>query len=163
MIIKHTGEDFEHHWGFVDWKNKKILDVGADYGSTAECFLAVGADIVYAVEGDEDLYSKLLEYAKNESRVIPYKKWISNPNDFIDMFNKFEVDIVKMDCEGAEVYLLDVPDDIIKSIKEYVIECHSRELSTKIPEKLKNLNFEIVHTMALTADFDVIHAISNDI
>lgn len=41
MIIKSTNEDFDYHYGFKDisWNDKIILDLGADYGSTAECFL----------------------------------------------------------------------------------------------------------------------------
>jgi fibrillarin-like rRNA methylase len=144
MNIRNTGENFEDHWGFINWKNKQILDIGADFGSTAECFLAVGASKIYASEGDNNLYNQLIEYAKDKPNIVPNKKWISSPADFIDLFNNFKVDIVKMDIEGAEIHLLGVPDDILKSIKEYAIECHSIYIMNAILERFKNLNFDVV-------------------
>lgn len=149
MKIRYTGEDFEYHWGFIDWKNKVVLDIGADYGSTAECFLSVGASKVYASEGDEKLYNQLVEYAKDKPNIIPNRKWIGGPTDFIDLFNNFKTDIVKIDCEGAEEHLLGVPDDILRSNKEYVIECHGQEPTKKISEKLRSLKFDIVETRPL--------------
>src|SRR4030042_374590 len=47
-------EDYNHHWGFADFKGKSVLDLGADYGSTAWFFIEKGAKLVVAVEGDHD-------------------------------------------------------------------------------------------------------------
>ena len=149
MKIKYTQESFEDHWGFINWKNKIVLDIGADYGSTAECFIAYGASKVFASEGDEKLYSQLVQYAKGKPNIIPSKKWIQNPNDFIDLFNKFKdskIDIYKIDCEKAEIYLLDISNDMLRSIKEYAIECHTPDILSKISNKFKSAGFEIKNT-----------------
>lgn len=29
------GEDYDHHWGYTSFNGKTVLDLGADYGSTA--------------------------------------------------------------------------------------------------------------------------------
>lgn len=158
MIIEWSGENFEWHWGFVDWKNKTILDIGADFGSTAKCFLAVGATKVIASEGNDQYYEKLVQYAKDKSNIIPDKRWIGSASDFIYLFNTFKVDIVKMDCEGGERYLLDVPDNIIASIKEYAIECHSQDITNKMIQKLKDLKYNILRVEPLAEGYNVIHA-----
>lgn len=162
MNIRCTGENFEYHWGFVDWKNKTVLDIGADYGSTAECFLSVGASKIYASEGDEKLYDQLVEYAKDKPNIIPNRKWINNPSDFIDLFNNFKADIVKIDCEGAEEHLLKVPDEILKSIKEYVIECHGEEITKRIIERFRDLKFDIleIRPLLVIQGYNVVYAIA---
>lgn len=149
MEISFTGENFEHHWGFINWRDKIILDIGADYGSTADCFLTVGASKVYASEGDIELYKKLVEHAKGNDRIIPSSKLIFCPNDFIDLFNEFRdsrIDICKMDCERAEIHLLEVSDDMLRSIREYAIECHSPDILNKVSDKFKKAGFNIVNT-----------------
>lgn len=158
MIIRLTGEDFEFHYGFINWRNKVILDIGADFGSTAECFLACGATKVYAIEGNENFYSKLVEFAKGK-QIVPIKKFINSPNDFIDLFNNFKADIIKIDCEECEVHFLDIPGDIIRSTKEYVIECHSPNILSKMLDRLKNLGYDIATVKNLSNIISLIHAI----
>lgn len=162
MKIRYTGEDFDFHWGFINWKGKVILDVGADYGSTAECFLASGATKVICVDGDEGNYSCILGFVSDKKdKVIPHKKWICSPDNIAEILTN-KVDIVKMDIEGAEIYFLRVPDNIIKSVKEYAIESHNHDLRDKIIEKLRNLNFEIVTIKPITDICTVIHAINKN-
>lgn len=157
--IRFTGEDFEWHWGFANWKNKSILDLGADIGSTAECFLDAGSKKVIAVEGNKNLYDQLFEYAKTNQRIIPIHKYIANKDDLIYLFSLYSdfIDIAKIDIEGAEKFLLDLPDDILRSIKEYAIECHSKDILNKILEKFKNLGFKITEPKYLTNNISVIH------
>lgn len=159
--IRFTGEDFEWHWGFVNWKSKSVLDLGADIGSTAECFLDVGANKVIAVEGNKNLYDQLYEYAKTDQRIIPIHKYIANKDDLIYLFSLYSdfIDIAKIDIEGAEKFLLDLPDDILKSIKEYAIECHSKDILNNVSNTFNDLGFKIATTKFLTADISVIHAI----
>lgn len=159
--IRFTGEDFEWHWGFVNWKNKSVLDLGADMGSTAECFLDAGANKVIAVEGNKNLYDQLSEYAKTNQRTVPIHRYIANKDDLIYLFSLYSdfIDIAKIDIEGAEKFLLDLPGDIFKSIKEYAIECHSIDILNNVSNTLNNLGFKIVTTKFLTTDISVIHAV----
>lgn len=34
-------------------------------------------------------------------------------------------DIAKVNCEGCEVFLTNLPDDVLKKVPNWVIECHS--------------------------------------
>lgn len=172
MIISFTGENFEQHWGFIDYQNKTILDIGADYGSTTECFLTYGAKTVYAIEGDENLYNQLTEYSKDKP-IIPIKIWINKTEDFVYLFelingsidtnNQFQIDCAKIDCEGAEIYLLDVPDYLLKNIKEYAIECHSERILIDIKRKFENIGFEILGTINIAKSINVVHIKSNEL
>lgn len=159
MIIKYTNEDFQYHWGFVNWKDKIILDIGADYGSTAECFIASGAKLIYASEGDNELYNQLVENVRHMPLIIPIKSWISGPNDFTQLFINFKVDIAKIDCEGAEIHLLEVSDYILKSIKEYAIECHSDDILNRIIERFTSIGFNISEIRYLNDKISVVYFI----
>ncbi|MEM2995027.1 MAG: hypothetical protein QXI91_03285 [Candidatus Bathyarchaeia archaeon] len=53
------GEDYDKHWNYLNFKGKKILDLGADYGSTASYFLWQGAKQVIAVERNEEFAEAL--------------------------------------------------------------------------------------------------------
>ncbi len=159
--IRFTGEDFDWHWGFVNWKNKSILDLGADIGSTAECFLDAGANKVIAVEGDKNLFDQLSEFAKINQRTVPIHKYIANKDDLRNLFSLYSdfTDIAKIDIEGAEKFLLDLPNDMLKSIKEYAIECHSKDILNSISKRFISLGFKIHTIKFLTTDISVIHVI----
>ena len=157
MIIQYTQEDFDWHYGFVDWKDKIILDLGGDYGSTAVCFLALGATKVIVSDSNKEFHKILSQYI-NQNIIQDRVRCIASTDDFIDLFNEFKMDIIKMDIEGAEVHLLYVPDNILKSVKEYVIECHTEELTNKILQKFKDLKFNILTVKNLAVGCNVVHA-----
>jgi predicted RNA methylase len=159
--IRYTGEDFDWHWGFVDWKNKSVLDLGADIGSTAECFLDVGSNKIIAVEGNKDLYDRLYQYSETDQRIVPIHKYIANKEDLkylLSSYGEF-TDVAKIDIEGAEKFLLELQDDVIKNIKEYAIECHSKDLLANISNMFNSKGYKITTTKFLTKDISVIHAI----
>lgn len=161
MLIESTGEDFEYHWGFIDYKGKIVLDIGADYGSTARCFFEHGASKIYAVEGNEAYYSKLRQNSINlQKHLIPTKTLIKSPRDFINIFNSIQerVDIVKIDIEGDELNLIDVPDDILKRYNDYLIETHHINIKDKIIPRFKNIGYELKLERPLSVKgFDVIY------
>jgi FkbM family methyltransferase len=70
------GEDYDSHWGFTSFKGKVVLDLGADYGSTAHYFLRRGARRVVAVEGDPRLAEELEENFRGDGRVVPIHLFI---------------------------------------------------------------------------------------
>lgn len=62
------GEDYDKHWNYLNFKGKKILDLGADYGSTASYFLWQGAKQVIAVERNEEFAEALRKtFEKNQN------------------------------------------------------------------------------------------------
>ncbi|MEM5882520.1 MAG: FkbM family methyltransferase [Candidatus Aenigmatarchaeota archaeon] len=60
------------------------------------------------------------------------------------------VDIAKVDCEGCEKFLVSVDDDLIKQIPEWIIECHSLEISRLIFKKFIKNKFQLKRVVSIT-------------
>jgi len=121
------GEDYDSHWGFTDFKGKTVLDLGADYGSTARYFLERGARRVVAVEGDPRLAEELEENFRGDERVVPIHLFIERAGQVAELIKRFDPDLVKVDVEGDERVLLDLPRGLVKE-REWLVEAHSDEL-----------------------------------
>ena len=52
------------------------------------------------------------------------------------------VEIAKVDCEGAEKYLADVPCKLLKEIPQWVIEAHSKETKQELTKKFSACGFK---------------------
>ena len=115
---------YDKHWS-LNVEGKIVLDIGADIGSTADFFLRRGAKEVIAIEGHRDSYAELEKNAKIIFGIKPVYKLICCYGGFEELFKEYEPDIAKIDCEGMELHLINVNDDILRSIKEYMIEVHS--------------------------------------
>jgi len=138
-------EDYNRFWGKPDYAGKVVLDIGADYGSTACFFLQRGALQVVAVESNKDLFSKLLENASKLGNVIPVELHVSSAQDYVDLIQSYKPDILKVDCEGCEIYILDIPDEVFRNVREYIIEAHSHSLHAQFLEKFQSNGFNIIH------------------
>jgi len=136
-------ENYEIHWQGVNFQGKRILDVGADTGSTSRYFLSKGASQIIAVEGNHDYYRQLESYASQEVRVVPVELYIHAFEDFAGLILHFKPDLVKVDVEGSERHLLDVSNSILEIVPEYIIEAHSQDLELKLLEKLSQSNYQI--------------------
>ena len=123
----------------VDYNDKVVLDVGADYGSTAKFLFDKGAKRVIAVESDFECFKELWKYVESESRLTAVNLAISNRDDMTNLLTKYKPDIVKMDCEGCEVHLYNSDEETIRIPKFYIIEIHNVPLIVKseIPNEWK--------------------------
>jgi hypothetical protein len=133
-------ENYDEHWGFTDFKNKVILDLGADYGSTAYYFLNKGALKVIAVEGDKYLAERLKLNFKDDPRVVPIYLEIKSGKDIEELIDMYHPDIVKVDIEGAEINILSVN---IRKVKEWLIETHTDEIYNALAEWFRMNGFNI--------------------
>ena len=150
------GEDYDSHWGFTSFKGKTVLDLGADYGSTAHYFLRRGARRVVAVEGDPRLAEKLEENFRGDGRVVPIHLFIESAGQVAELIERFDPDLVKVDVEGAERILLDLPRGLVEE-REWLVEAHSDELY----ERLKRFFLECglgVRAFLYSNGLKVIHA-----
>jgi len=138
-------ESYEVHWGNVfDFRGKVILDVGADIGSTADYFLECGATKVICIESDKN-YCELLEVnAKKIPEIIPIHLFVSNSQHYFAMLEAFQPNLVKVDCEGCERFLIDVPCETLRIASEWMIETHDDKLHEAIITKFKNCGFVVV-------------------
>lgn len=125
-IVPYGQEDPETHWGFLNCRNKTVLDIGADYGSTAVFFLHKGAKKVIAVESNTEFFKKLQPLAAPIPNLIPFFKRVSCVNDFKNLLAQCNGGIVmKIDCEGCEAVLLNLDDNLFRKVSEYGIELHT--------------------------------------
>lgn len=137
LIYRLTGrlqpihnEDYDKHWNYVSFKNKVVLDLGADYGSTASYFLYRGAKRVVAVEGNEQFAKALWKNFKKNNKVTPIELFINSSSDIDNLINQYTPDVIKVDIEGCELSLLSCQN--IEQVKEWLIECHSPQIHDKI-------------------------------
>ncbi len=142
VLFSHHDEDYQDLYGFVDYKDKVVLDIGADYGSTASFFLKQGARTVYGVERNKWMVKKMRKNAEKMGNLIPIKLDVSCPDQF-DKLLLLNPDIVKVDCEGCEKHLLDIKDSIFSSINEYIIETHTKELFDGFVNKFEHAGYKI--------------------
>ncbi len=145
MIPSFYGENYDVHWRGVSFLGKKILDVGADIGSTASYFLCKGASLVYAVEGNRLFYEELERNSNHELNIVPIFLWVDSQEKWMELIISTRPDLVKVDCEGCERHLLDLPNEIFGSIPEYIIEAHRRDLFDALLSKLQENYYQIFH------------------
>lgn len=136
-------ENYENDYGTTDYKDKTVLDIGADYGSTAYFFLQKGAKKVIAVEGDADLCIKLLENVSADHRVSPVLVWIDSYKSMSRLIRIFKPDITKADCEGCEIYFKYVPDDVLRICPEYMVETHGDTTWFDLRDKFSKAGFKL--------------------
>jgi len=121
--MKLHEEDYDLHWGYIDYNDKVVLDLGADYGSTAKFFLGCGARQVIAVEYDSQYLGALNKFRENNNTIV-VQRFVRDERDFDELINLYRSDVVKVDIEGGEIGLLDVDCDTLNKVPEYAIEYH---------------------------------------
>jgi hypothetical protein len=138
----YIDEDYNHHWGFTDFTGKAILDLGADYGSTAWYFLKKGAKLVVAVEGDPGRAQTL---AINSSKYgfTSFEETINSPRDVERFLKNYFFDIVKVDIEGAEINLLNCSSELLEKVPFWMIESHSDKLTRSLIQHFEGLGFTV--------------------
>ena len=119
--------DLETHWGWLDVKGKVVLDVGADYGSTADFFLSRGAAGVIAVEGDPRSFRRLKAFTERAPNVKAVQKRVASVADWRELLTSYTAHVVKVDCEGGEGFLLDLDDHLFSKPEAWAVELHTRE------------------------------------
>lgn len=139
--IREPSEDYDQHWGFASFAGKSVLDIGADWGSTAYYFLEHDAIKVVAVEGSKVSAPELFNNYGSEPNIVCIEKIVQSPDDFENLISSHKADIVKVDIEGAEKHLLGVSMDTILKIKEWLVETHNEDLFTRFYDLFTNLGY----------------------
>jgi len=148
-------ENYEAHWNYVDFQGKTILDLGADYGSTATWFVRKGARKIIAVEGDPKSFSQLERNYAGDDRVIVIQLWIDSSKQIEALLEEHQPDLVKVDIEGAERTLLDVPFETLRRVPLYLVETHSQELEAQILDLFARLGYDGKTCITLARDIKV--------
>ena len=108
--------DYIWSYGSINWKQKIVLDIGADIGSSALFFLMNGADYVYLLEKEQE-YKTTYESIKQKYPILKNSIML---NSLADM--PHDVDVLKMDCEGCELSLL--TEELLNKSMEFVVGLH---------------------------------------
>jgi len=150
-------EDYEKLYGTANYKNKTVLDIGADYGSTAHYFLEKGAKKIIAVEGDTKMFKQLLYNFGHDKRVVPIPLWIDKPLHFGWLIRIYIPDITKIDIEGYEIHLAGVEDSILQLCEEYIIETHTKQIETILKNKFTKNNYKTKRRLEWQPNITITH------
>jgi hypothetical protein len=127
----------------IDYKDKVVLDIGADWGSTAEFFLKKGAKSVIAVESDDERFNRLQQLAKDNQAILPVNLRINNVFSYYNLITSHQPDIIKIDCEGCEKHLVGLSQHVLRIPSLYIIEYHD-VYDTTLKQYLIHKGFHIV-------------------
>lgn len=151
-------EDYGHHYGAIRYKGKKVLDIGADVGSTADFFLRRGAREVIAVDGNKSMFKGLVKNAKKIPEIKPILIKIDKPRHFEELIKRHRPDVLKSDCEGCEKHLFKIPDEVFSMVKEYMVETHGHGTHKAMMDKCKRCGYAILNVVAWRKGIDIIYA-----
>lgn len=136
-------EDFDAHWNFTSFKDKVILDMGADFGMTPSWFFEKGARKVIAVEKANQNYEQLVQNFGDDPDVICIHKYVQTSEDLTNLLTKYPSDIVKMDIEGAEFELIHVSPELIQKVNIWLIEYHGYDVRDTLQTLFEKLGYNI--------------------
>jgi len=155
--------DLETHWGWLDVEGKVVLDVGADYGSTADFFLSKGAAGVIAVEGDPRSFRRLKALAEVRGSLQAVQMRISSVADWRKLLTSRSAQVVKVDCEGCEGFLLDLDDKLFRKPEAWAVELHTKEQAERWGNAFPWRDVETLHWRFLDKLFDGGYEIAKDV
>ncbi len=113
----------------LNYKNKVVVDYGADIGSSAIYFLSKGAKQVIGIEKDKK--------AINASKKLSFNKYSFKTKFYYTLKKYPKGDILKIDIEGAEADIL--TDNYLKEFKQFAIGLHPHAYSAGTYNKLENM------------------------
>jgi predicted RNA methylase len=136
-------EDYSAHWRTLKIANETILDLGADYGTTADYFLRMGAKNVVAVESEKEEFGGLFEYGQRNLLVKAVHKKVTTGKDVDALLRRWKPTVVKCDIEGDEKAFLEASPKLLKTIPQYVIETHNSTVENALRCFFQTLGFHV--------------------
>lgn len=177
------GFDAQYH---CDCVGKIVLDIGGYIGDTARYFFKKGARKVVIYEPIAKNV-ECISYNLAQKEVEVVAKGIGGHDGTITIqsnyppghigfgnregryFSSFEVesfstilstteaDIIKVDCEGHEKFLLDVEPSLLRKISYWMIEVHSHALAQQLENLFLHAGFKQKVATSLPGHFGVYH------
>jgi FkbM family methyltransferase len=168
-----------------DCSDKVVLDIGGFQGESAVFFSKMGAKKVIIYEpviAHHRLIKKnvSLNHVNAEihgegignrdgTQIISYEvtNLVFGPlskgqhtmeikvRNIAEVIEKSGANVAKIDCEGAEKSLIDVPREILRRIELYIIEVHTPKIRKAIIEKFRVSDFSLEKEMVLNASVSV--------
>lgn len=140
--------DYGKHGAEVEKKDKVIVDIGAGTGdfSLRASRLASANAHVYAFEPNIGQYSLLQKNVlRNQiSNVSGYNQEVHSLRQVFDLLNVSTIDLLKLDCEGAEFSILN-NISLLRKIKKLALETHDLEgkNTSQLQRNLEKAGFDV--------------------
>lgn len=143
--VVHSENPLEHWSDIENLEGKIVLDLGCGWinqghASTPEYFISRGASKIVGVDISCGEINKLNEIYPTHTFIC---KGVNNAEDLSTLISEYRPQVIKMDIEGAEVHLKEVPKEVFESVEEFAIEFHNPECKKVVIEKFEELGFEI--------------------
>ena len=74
-----------------------------------------------------------------------------------EVLQKTKPDIAKIDCEGAEQYLVDVRNDVLRATNFYMIEAHQKWIRTALISKFTQAGFKLMKEKRVGKNVTVVY------
>lgn len=143
MNWKITSEEPDNHWGFINFKDKIVLDLGCGKFhstiSTYDWFLQNGAKQVIGVDlGNETSEDINFIYSGGE---------VNSKERLLKLLNEYNPQVIKSDIEGAEIHFKDIEN--LHNVKEFAIEYHSADLKNMLINRFGVWGFNYIEEIQL--------------
>ena len=159
-MIKVNNENPNEHWQFVSVNNRVVLDLGCGrwervehrdpkWPTTPEFFIQKGAKHVVAIDCDPNEINWFTSNFSKESNYEFILSCINSSNDFLNLITTYNPNCIKIDIEGAESNIIDIPNDVFSKVDEYYIETHNHHLFESCISKLDSCNYQIINIIDL--------------
>jgi FkbM family methyltransferase len=158
-----------------DCTSKTVLDIGGFEGETAAYFYSLGAKKVIVYEPIPANFKRIEQNmlqnsfnaelhnegigAVNGTTKIAFcnEESMCSIKSTVQVLTESQADVAKIDAEGAEETLCDIPNDILRSISYYMIEVHSNRIRERLLRKFADAGFGLVADFKMVNEIDVIH------
>lgn len=111
--LQEGNDAYEKFYGLIDYQDKRVIDIGAEVGTTANYFLSKGAREVFAYEVNPILKAELERNFSGDPRVHVMERWRGEELPFAD--------ILKIDCEMCE-YMLS--ESQLQKFEQWAVAVH---------------------------------------
>lgn len=116
--------EYDKFYSSINCKDKSVLDIGSDIGSSAIGFIRNGAKHVTG-------FSKDKQYFENPHYI--HKQY--NFEEISSIVKETKFDILKMDCEGCE---WNFSIDFIKQFDDWIIALHKPIMNNELYNYIKD-------------------------
>jgi SAM-dependent methyltransferase len=155
-IIK--SENPNEHWGFLNVKDKIVLDLGcginSEFAPTPWYFINdKKAKYVVGVDSSQPSYDWFKQnfVVKN---FISIMDWVDRWEKIQMYIDYWKPEVIKMDIEGSEILMGPLDDRLFDNVNEVAIEYHNLACLLTIENKLKQVGFQLKYYKFEHLDID---------
>ena len=158
-------ENPEVHWGFLPVEGETILDLGcginnSEFLPTPVYWIEKGAKMVYGVDSGEPSYNWFKEKFTIKN-FLPIMDWVDRLEKFELYINATKPTVMKIDVEGAEIFLMGIKPEVLEGVRHIGIEYHNLSCLLACESVLRDNGYELDYYKFDRLDLEfqgVIHA-----